>query len=361
MRVLALAKKEFSALMREKTLLLTVLVQLLVAAFSALLATGLVSYASPEAITAVSGERVSLAVVGADWRLLSLLREEGRLNLEVYAEFSGAVDDFYSHRVDGILVVTRGEDRLSDPVKIDLYLPSNDIRGTLVAAYLKEPLERYEEVLRRERLHLLPPEIREVLGYELAFPDTDTHPGYFEFIYGVLIPLLLLAPAFIAGGLVIDLFTEEREKKTLQLLMASPVSLLQIVNAKVLVSLSVVPIQSFLWIRLLEFNGIAVEREGLLILLVSGVALVLVVSGALIAVFTGRRSTAHLLYSLLLMNFFLAGMRLGELSPFGMATSLATGGSYSPLLLLLLVVLPLPLYLVLARVCMRARKAGVAA
>ncbi len=360
MMEIALLRKELRGLAKEKTLLLTVVVQLLIASFSALLVTGIISYTSPEALGEVAGEKVALGVVDADAVLLELLKTEGRLELSSYPGFQEALEAFYAGDVDGILVVSRGEDMVSDPVKIDLYLPSNDIRGTLAAAYLKQPLEDYEEVLRRERLRFLPEQMREVLGYELPVRESG-RSAYFEFVYGVLIPLLLLAPAFIAGGLVIDLFTEEVEKKTLQLLLASPAGLLRVLRAKMLAALAVVPLQAVLWMRLLEFNGINIENELLLLLISMSVALMLVISAGIIAIAARRRSRAHLLYSLMLINFFLAGMQLGEVSPLGATAALATGRFHSTTPLVLFLLLSVPLYLLLARLASRASTGATAA
>ncbi len=325
------------------------LIQLLIASFSAFLVVGIMSYVSPETLSTYGLERVDLAVLSEDKELINLLQQEGKFNLKFYKDFSKALDSFYRYEVDGILVVSTGRDPYSDPVKIDLYLPKNDIKATLIASYLKEPIERYEENLRRGRVDYLPDGIREVLGYELSIGKSRVKSSYFEFVYGILIPLLILAPAFIAGGLIIDLFTEEMEKKTLDILISSPLSLLQVINAKIIVCLAIVPVQSFLWIRLLEFNGIAVERELLILLLTLSVALILIISACLLALSYRKRGTAHFLYSLLLMNLFLAGMLFSAISPLNVVTSLSLGGSYEIAPFALFALMPLPLYLVLIK------------
>lgn len=355
MKEFILAKKEFRSLIKEKTLILTVLIQLLIASFSAFLIVGVMSYVSPETLSTYGTEKVNLAVVAPDPELVNLLRQEGKFNLLFFKDFSRALNSFYEYGVDGVLVVSRGS-----IVKIDLYLPKNDIKATLIASYLKEPLERYEEILRSRVIEYLPGDLREVLGYEFRVKETRVKSSYFEFIYGILIPLLLLAPAFIAGGLIIDLLTEEMEKKTMEILLSSPVSLLQVVNAKILVCLSIVPLQSFLWIRLLEANGIAVEREPLILLFTLSVALVLIISATLLVLSYRKRATAHFLYSLILMNLFLAGMQFSTISPLSAVTSLSLGGIYEPVPLALFVLMPLPLYLALRRSVNRFRGRGMA-
>lgn len=53
---------------------------------------------------------------------------------------------------------------------------------------------------------------------------------HFEFIYGILIPLLVFTPVFISSGLIIDTITEEYERRTMELLEVAPVSFSQILN-----------------------------------------------------------------------------------------------------------------------------------
>ena len=358
MKELILVKKEFRSLIKEKTLILTVLIQLLIASFSAFLVVGIMSYVSPETLSTYGLEKVNLAVISEDRGLVNLLQQEGKFNLKFYRDFSRALNSFYKHEVDGILVVSTGKDPRSDPVKIDLYLPRNDIRATLIASYLKEPLERYEENLRRERLSYLPADIRKVLEYELNIGKTGVKSSYFEFVYGILIPLLILAPAFIAGGLIIDLFTEEMEKKTLDILTSSPLSLLQVINAKIIACLAIVPVQSFLWIRLLEFNGITIEREPLILLLTISIALILIISASLLVLGYRKRGTAHFLYSLLLMNLFLAGVQFSTFSPLNLVASLSMGGSYEITPVLLFVLIPLLLYQVLIKRVSKFKSCG---
>jgi ABC-type Na+ efflux pump permease subunit len=62
--------------------------------------------------------------------------------------------------------------------------------------------------------------------------DKGTSSVSWKFIYVALLPLLVFTPAFISGGLVIDMITEEFERKTLGFIARSPVSLLDVVGGK---------------------------------------------------------------------------------------------------------------------------------
>ncbi len=105
---------------------------------------------------------------------------------------------------------------------------------------------------------------------------------YFEFIYGILIPLLVFTPVFISGGLIIDMVTEEYERRTMELLAAAPVSFSQILQGKILVAVLIVPAQALLWLALVEVNRIAVHNIPGILLVITVMAMDIVLLGAII-------------------------------------------------------------------------------
>jgi ABC-type Na+ efflux pump permease subunit len=185
---------------------------------------------------------------------------------------------------------------------------------------LKKPLENYEayaQDLRSSRL-----------GFEPIRLIADKSPKktstYFEFIYGILIPLLIFTPVFISGGMIIDMLTEEYERKTLDLLLVSPLSFSEILDGKMITAIIIVPAQAFLWLLLVTLNGVVVNNIGLLLLLCGIVAAIIVILGAMIAVRFKKRMVSQYLYSLVLIMLFLVGYLFAN-SPFNLATRLSAG------------------------------------
>lgn len=314
-----IAKKEIASLLNEKTLILAIVVQLLIASFSSLLVIGLASFFDPSMLDKYE-QKANVGIVGEGE--LSKFMERSRLNLHYYKELSSALGDFNNQRIDAIVVLPAQSSESTEIINILIYLPKSDIKGTLATLQLKKPLEEYEAF------------VRDVRGKRIGFEPTklyvDSLPRktstYFEFIYGILIPLLAFTPVFISGGLIIDMFTEEFERKTLELLLVTPVSFSEILNGKMLTAVVIVPLQVLMWLMLVSLNGIAVYNLFILLLLISILAFIVVLTGAMVAVKYRQRTISQYMYSLILIFFFLLGYLFAN-SPFNLVTRLSSGAA----------------------------------
>lgn len=315
-----IAKKEMGSLLHEKTLVLAIIVQLLIASFSSLLVIGLASFFDPSALGKYDDQRANVGIVGEGE--LKQFIEKSRVRPLYYQDIGSALSDFNNNRIDAVVVLPPQGSESTEIIQIVIYLPKSDIKGMFVTLQLKKPLEEYEAFVRDVRS----PRI----GFEPTRLYVDSLPKktstYFEFIYGILIPLLVFTPVFISGGLIIDMFTEEFERKTMELLLVSPVSFLEILNGKMLIAVLIVPMQVFLWLALVSLNGVAVYNIGIILLLVSAVAVIIVLIGAAVAVKYRERAISHYIYSLILILLFLIGYLFAD-SPFNMVTRLSSGAA----------------------------------
>lgn len=307
-----------SSLLHEKTLTLAIIIQLLIASLSSLLVIGLASFFDPSALDKYDVEKAKVGIIGEGE--LEKFIEKSQIRPYHYSELESAINDFNNNRIDAILVIPPVNAADNEIIRIVLYLPKSDIKGTLVTLQLKKPLEDYEAFVRDVRS----PRI----GFEPIRLYVDDAPRktstYFEFIYGILIPLLVFTPIFISGGLIIDTFTEEHERKTLELLLVSPASFSEILNGKMLTAVIIVPLQSLLWLLLVSLNRIAVHNIGIILLLISIIASIVVLIGAIVAVKYRERMVSQYIYSLILILLFLVGFLFAE-SPFNLVTRLAAG------------------------------------
>lgn len=309
-------KKEIKSLLNEKTLLLAIIVQLFIASFSSLIVIGLASFFDPSSLSKYDSPRAEVGIVGQGE--LRQFIEKSQVNPHYYSNITTALSDFENFRIDAIIVIPGEKANGNKIINLIIYLPKSDIRGTFVTLALKKPLEEYEGYVRDIR--------GERIGFESIKLYTDKVPErtstYFEFIYGILIPLLVFTPVFISGGLIIDMITEEYERKTMDLLLVSPASFSQIVNGKMITAIIIVPAQAFLWLILLELNGVAVHNIGYILLLSGVIAAIVVILGAIIAVRYKKRMISQYLYSLVLILMFLIGYLFTN-SPFNLATRLS--------------------------------------
>jgi len=312
------ARRDVASLSREKTIVLALLIQLFVAAFSSFLVVGLTSLYSPGSVSA--GE----VVVGVSGEYTDEIQraaaEQESLRLVVYSD-EAAVREAYR---DGNLHAAVVTDDSGGRIAAEVIAPKESIQTTLIVDKIRtllEAVERQERVARADNLD----------RSTIPLPGTVEASPYFGFTYTVLIPLLLFLPPFISGSVAVDALTEEIERGTLELLRVAPVSLVDIVDGKAVGMVLIAPLQAGLWLLLLGLNGIEVANVAELLGLVTAFATLVVVLGLVLGLVTGRRRQAQLLYSVLVLFAFGTLVFLPEhpaTTVAKLAVDSATTGSY---------------------------------
>lgn len=312
---ITVANRDLSSLSREKTIVLALLIQLFVAAFSSFLVVGLTSLYAPGS---VAGGEVTVAVVGdAGEEFVDAASEVDGLVLTEYDSLDAATGAFEADRVQAVVEARTEAHDSGDVVSVTATAPASSLRKTVVVVRLREALEALERAERVERsgsiersLVPLPPEV-------------DASP-YLGFSYTILVPLLLFLPVFISGSVAVDSVTEEVERGTLELLRVSPLSLAEIIGGKGLAAAILAPAQAVLWLLLLSVNGIPVSNVPTLVAFVAALSVLVVGTGVGVALAVPDRQRAQLLYSLGILGAFAAGAFLPE-PPATTAARLAIG------------------------------------
>lgn len=282
MRRTRIALREAAALRREKTIVLAILVQVLVAGFSSFLFVGLVGLYAP------GGGTVAVGVAGnATPELRTAIAAGEGTTAVIFDNRTTAVAAFDRRAVDALLL---GPINASGTVHVTAVAPAGDFRTTLVVVELRDTLARLERQLRiayTDRLHREP----------LAMPAPGTGSALYGLGYTVLLPMLVFLPAFIAGSIAVDSIAEELETNTLDLLRVTPLTPAEIIDGKALTTIGSAPLQAIAWLGLLTVNGTTVAHPVTVVVLVTGYATVATALGTAIATFTPRRRDAQLLYS----------------------------------------------------------------
>jgi ABC-type Na+ efflux pump permease subunit len=300
-----IARRDLASLSREKTIILALVIQLFVAAFSSFLVVGLTSLYDP---SSVGSDGIAIGVTGDDQQaLFEAAAETDGVQPVTFDSPADARRAFDTGRVSAVLTgqYTAVPDGEGKRLSVTATAPDGSIRTTLVVVQLRKvlkTLERNERYERANSLETIPPELP---------PEADASP-YFSFTYTVLIPLLLFLPPFISGSVAVDSVTEEIERGTLELLRVAPVSLLDVVDGKSLAMIALAPAQAALWLLLLSVNGIAVANPLALLVFVGATAGIVVVFGVVLGLQMGRRRPAQLLYSVLTLVVFGAAILLPE-------------------------------------------------
>jgi ABC-type Na+ efflux pump permease subunit len=300
---IAIAGRELSSLKREKTIVLALLIQLFVAAFSSFLVVGLTSLYDPGSI---EGGEIAVGVSGEKSEDLAAAASAQRTTRPVsYADREAAMAAFDDGSVQAVLHGTTLSTDRGTRIHVQAVVPAGNLRTTVVVTQVRRVLSGLEATARDRRSASL-----EVTP--LSVPDRVDASPYFGFTYTVLIPLLCFLPPFISGSVAVDSVTEEVERGTLELLRVAPVSIVDIVDGKALAMIALAPAQVLLWIALLAANGIGVANPIALVAFVTAVTTLVVAAGVAIALATRRRRRAQLLYSTSVLVLFALAAGLPE-------------------------------------------------
>ena len=303
-RRVTVARRELASLKSEKTIVLAILIQLFIAAFSSFLVVGLVSMYDPGSVS--NGATVPVAVTGnASGELTAVVGQQGALRPLQFTDQKSAVQAFRRGQVYAVLV---GDRRPGGGTSVTAMVPQSGIRSTYVVVQVKDALQRLQRVERRQlQSRLTQPPVR-------LPPKTDSS-AYFGFTYAVLIPLLMFLPVFISGSITVDSLVEERERGTLELLRVTPLSLMDIVDGKIGAMGLLAPLQAATWLALLAANGTTIRNPVEVLAVVAGFSLVVVVMAVGIALRFGSRERSQFVYSIGVLVLFSATYLLPENPP----------------------------------------------
>ncbi len=311
---LTIVRKEWRAVLREKTILIAILIQLFIASFSSALLVGLLSIYDPDTMTVEGRVDMPVGVMGDLTSPLITFLRESQMKVTPFTDAKEAERAFKADEVVVILYVPEDKGGTMD---MKMYLPRSEVISSLIQVYLHEPLKLYENYLRTER------------GVVVHFTELQgLSSTTFEFLYGVLIPLLMLFPAFVGGSLVIDSLSEELETRTFETLWSAPLSLNTILAAKISAALVIAVIQCLFWLALLRLNHIDIQNLALVLLLATLTAAILLSVCAFITMALRDRERSQFLYALFMLvagsltYFFDSG-------PIQLTTRLAIGDYYT--------------------------------
>lgn len=292
----AIARRELASLSREKTIVLALVIQLVIAGFSSFLVVGLTALYDPGAI---EDDTVTIGLSGETQEQLVEVARDTEVDFEAYDTPAEALEGFEDGTVDAVVTGQRVDTGDGSRIEVRAVAPAEDLRTTLIVVSLRDYLsavEASERTARVANLERTPLEVPE---------ESDSDSGqFFGFTYTILLPLLLFLPPFISGSLAVDSITEELERGTFELLQVAPVSLVEILDGKAGAMILLAPAQALLWIGLLRFNGFTITNVVGLTALVSAVTVITVAVGMAIALATGTRRRAQLLYSALVLALF---------------------------------------------------------
>lgn len=327
-RFFIMIKRELKSLTKEKTIVLAIIIQLFLASFSSVIVVGLMSFCDPASIGQSTRIAVDVGIVGDTHSRLTGFLGERNLRVTVFADAATAEKAFYYGHVDTVLLVPKSN---TGVVNMKLILPELDSKATVILMVLQEPLKMYESYLR------------EMNGIEVNYTNLQGKPPTtYEFLYSLIVPILMLFPALLAGSIVIDTVSEEIENKTLDTLRSAPVSFNEILAAKIFAAVVMVFVQCFTWTMLLRLNSVYIQNLGLVLLFCVMIGTFISFGAAIIALCFKDRERSQFVYSIALIITTGLSYLLNP-SPFNLIARLATGDHYTGIHHLTVYLIPLML------------------
>ncbi len=252
-----IAKREIKSMLRERTIMLVVLVELLLVIFSGLLNVGYVLLTSPEASQELQNlnSSVAVGVVSETPEPYAMALFAQKMPYIVYDDVETAMGDFREGLIDVIMAGDIEESRNASTITV--YLPENSPKLDLIKLSLRTMLLTMEADVRHERIDAYEPDV------SLYSIDSRNRKASreIEIYYIFTIPLLLFLPSLIAGSLVIDSITEDLENKTIINLLEAPVTSRQIMAGKNLGALAICFVQSAAWLAILSVLSLGIQNH----------------------------------------------------------------------------------------------------
>jgi ABC-type Na+ efflux pump permease subunit len=306
----AIIRKEIRAIGRERTIMLAIIIQLIIASLSSVILFGLMSYYDPSSIGQNTAVPVRVGVVGDEHSQLIAYLQDAHATVDVYDSPEAAQDDFAHGRIDTIVYLPSATTGVTE---LKLFLPQSDTKQTVIMMVLQTPLKKFENYLREQK------------GIEVRYQDVKGKTSTsWEFQYSFIIPLLMLFPAFIAGSIMIDTLSEEFENKTLDTLLSTPVSLNTMIGAKLVAAEAIAVVQCVLWSLLLSFNGMRISNLLAVLFLAAILSAFVAAGSALLSLYFKDRERSQFLYSVALIVVASISY-LANPSPISLMSRLAAG------------------------------------
>lgn len=304
-KIIALARKESRDILQNKIYLLVVFVQI----FIIMGAVGLVvvaAVASDPALMDQSGITSALTIgLPEDLKESSLVEylEEERITLKYYK----TTEDAKPFLGDELVAIID----LSDTGKVVVQIDNSNVFYPVTSTKINNAVNNYntEKTLKKAGFNESQVKvIQNPVNFRIVKINQDKEAplildnAYFvELIYGFIIPFILLLPFFLASNIVTDSVVGEKERKTFEVLLMTPMSSYMVIIGKSLPILVFSLIQSLVWMGFLNLLKVPIYNPVLLGLVLFFMGLGFIGLGIFISMLVDSTKEANSAITLLLV------------------------------------------------------------
>ncbi len=335
MKSIVIARREILDILKNRKLMLaflfqTIAVLALLPAFSSLLSHGNMALPMPSLVGFVhlavvdhTGGEIS-GILGRDDRLSITLLNSPE---EIGGGFSG-------------LLVAKKE---GGKFFVTLYLGKN-VKARLLENIVKEDMGSLKSEIINKKLKALNLGYKSQIEIKRTFlTKTVVQKGkkkYSSFFLAYLVPLVLFFPLFFSGSLVMDSFVGEKDRKTIEPLVSSPIPRRDIVRGKFLGIWLVLFSLACIWFVLMKLLSIPIASSPASLFLLAALLALVIAIAILQAMLSENIKEANIsmmvfyiflfisIILILSLGFFIPS-KIFEFIPFSLFAMVISGGSFS--------------------------------
>ena len=305
MKLLALSRKESQDILSNKIYLMVVFVQLFIilGAFGLALVSSMIT--DPNMIDQWQGSAAIKVGITQDLSGSSLEKslKDQNLNLVYYQTPEEGRNELGTTMVAMIYLNNSQGDIGLETDTGNVFYPviSEKINRALDSYRLEQRLSKQGLTYEQIKLIQNPLVLKEVPVNSNQTAALAIDSSYFvEIMYGFIIPFIVLLPLFLASNIVTDSVVGEKERKTFEVLLMTPLSSSMVVIGKILPILLFSLLQSAAWILLLELLKVPIYHSLLLLVLLFFVGLGFIGLGVIISMLVDSTKEANSAITLLL-------------------------------------------------------------
>jgi ABC-2 type transport system permease protein len=309
--IYTLFKHELYTITSNKRYIASLVIQLLLLfailpVFSTFLATGSVSI-----ITPALNEFVPIGIVDESQNSF-LLREALLQNkkIEVITLQKFDTSAFEKGRVAGVLLIPSDYDEtLNRVLEVKLVTDASNIKVGVVYDAVFPSISTASRQLTNKRREEFGVTIEDpiVVKKELLKPliIEDGQQKFSSFFLSYLIPLMLFFPIFTVGSIILDSVVGERERKTVESLLVTPLRRGDVLVSKFLSASFFVAFQIILWLIIFYINGFPIQNSFTVFIIVLIIDSAIISTAFLFAYYSRTVKEANILLMLLYTTLFI--------------------------------------------------------
>ena len=305
MKVIALAKKEAQDILTNRIYLLLVVVQVFIILGAFGLGIGSAVITDPGLLDKFGVTSALKVGISDDLKNLSITNDlnSQKLNIVYFKDMNQASKMLGSGLIAVIQVSPSGDIVVQSDTSNPFYPIVSEKIGNAVNKFKLENKLQSAGISKDEIQKIENPVIlNEIKINEDNMAKLVLNTSYFvEIMYGFIVPFVLLLPFFLASNIVTDSVVGEKERKTFEMLLMTPLSSSMVIIGKILPILSFSLLQSIAWIILLDLLGVPIYNAIILVFILIFVGLGFIGIGILISILVDSTKEANSAITLALM------------------------------------------------------------